>query len=555
MRPVALVTGAAGGVGRATATLLADRGMVVVGADTADGSDLERQLRERDPACLIARADVSSARDVAAVTAEAAKRGTLTTVVNTAAILACHDVVGTAEAEWDRLFEVNVKGTYLVCQAVIPLLRSGGGGCVINVSSVHAMATVKNLAAYAASKGAVLALSRQMALDYCADNIRVVPLVLGSVDTEMSRQHARAQGLVPAPPDLDSRRLGRVAAPAEVARLIAQLASPEAGLITGSPVIADGGMLSMLAIDGGLPRPARHAVPTCAAERVFEAIIGTECLSFTIGRVQELWLRTGKRRSLVARTRSDAAAQDLEGPRLAGPAARTSLGEVVAERLRGAILNAELAPGQHLREEQISELLDVSRGPVRDAFLILESEGLVQLSRHRGATVVELSVEDFGEVYSLRSAIEELAVRLAIRRHDDADLEALERSLGELRSGMRRKIKAQGAAQLDVNFHDCIFRAAHHDRLYKSWSAIRMQVHWFLLLRTVADQEWRDSMTQSHAQILDLIRAGDEATAVAAVGDHILQAYSRICGELVDSQDGLESGRRARLRAESYLLS
>jgi len=260
MRPVALVTGAAGGVGRATATLLADRGMVVVGADTADGSELERQLRERDPACLIARADVSSARDVAAVTAEAAKRGTLTTVVNTAAILACHDVVATAEAEWDRLFEVNVKGTYLVCQAAIPLLRSGGGGCVINVSSVHAMATVKNLAAYAASKGAVLALSRQMALDYCADNIRVVPLVLGSVDTEMSRQHARAQGLVPAPPDPDSRRVGRVATPAEVARLIAQLASPEAGLITGSPVIADGGMLSMLAIDGDLPRPARRAV-------------------------------------------------------------------------------------------------------------------------------------------------------------------------------------------------------------------------------------------------------------------------------------------------------
>jgi NAD(P)-dependent dehydrogenase (short-subunit alcohol dehydrogenase family) len=181
--PVALVTGAASGIGRATAALLADRGMIVVGADSADGGDLERELRERHPACLVARGDVSSAQDVAAVAAAAAKRGPLTTVVNAAAILACHDVVTTDEAEWDRVFEVNVKGTYLVGQATVPLLRAGGGGCLVNVSSVHALATVKNLAAYAASKGAVLALSRQMALDYYADNIRVVPLVLGSVDT------------------------------------------------------------------------------------------------------------------------------------------------------------------------------------------------------------------------------------------------------------------------------------------------------------------------------------------------------------------------------------
>jgi DNA-binding GntR family transcriptional regulator len=256
----------------------------------------------------------------------------------------------------------------------------------------------------------------------------------------------------------------------------------------------------------------------------------------------------------VARTRSEAGPQTAERPLLAGPAARVSLGEVVAERLRGAILNSELRPGQHLREEQISELLEVSRGPVRDAFLILAGEGLVQLSRHRGATVVELTIEDFGEVYSLRSAIEELAVRLAIRRHEPADLEALDRALNELRGGLRRKITPQEAARLDVSFHDGIFRAAHHDRLYKSWSTIRMQVHWFLLLRTVADQEWRDSMAQNHLRILDLIRAGNEDEAVAAVGDHILRAYTRICGELIGQEDGPESGRQARLRADSYLL-
>jgi DNA-binding GntR family transcriptional regulator len=252
---------------------------------------------------------------------------------------------------------------------------------------------------------------------------------------------------------------------------------------------------------------------------------------------------------------ASASAPAATGPLLTGPAARTSLGDVVAERLREAILNSELSPGQHLREEQISESLEVSRGPVRDAFLILEREGLVTLSRHRGATVVQLSVEDFGEVYSLRSVIEELAVRLAIRRRDDSDLQALEQSLAELRTGMKRKITEQVAARLDVNFHDNIFRAAHHERLYRSWLTIRMQVHWFLLLRTVASQDWREGMIDSHGRILELIRAGDEAGAVSMVSDHIRSAYNRICRTLIEQQADTETAPDARHRAESYLLS
>jgi DNA-binding GntR family transcriptional regulator len=252
---------------------------------------------------------------------------------------------------------------------------------------------------------------------------------------------------------------------------------------------------------------------------------------------------------------ASAKASAASGPLLTGPAVRTSLGDVVAERLREAILNSELSPGQHLREEQISESLDVSRGPVRDAFLILEREGLVTLSRHRGATVVQLTVEDFGEVYSLRSVIEELAVRLAIRRHDEADVQALEQSLADLRAGMKRKITEQVAAQLDVNFHDNIFRAAHHDRLYRSWSSIRMQVHWFLLLRTVASQDWRETMIANHSRILELIRGGDEPGAVTAIGQHIRDAYNRIWPVLIEQQDDHQLLPDAKQRAESFLLS
>jgi DNA-binding GntR family transcriptional regulator len=256
---------------------------------------------------------------------------------------------------------------------------------------------------------------------------------------------------------------------------------------------------------------------------------------------------TNSRRS----TQKDPVALGLSS---AAPATRTSLGDVVAERLREAILNDQLSPGQHLREEEISKTLDVSRGPVRDAFLVLEREGLVSLSRHRGATVVELSLEDLGEVYSLRSSIESLAVRLAIRRRQDADLDRLEDSLAELQVAMRRKITEQAAARLDVNFHDAIFRAAHHDRLYKSWSNIRMQVYWFLLSRNVAGPDWRENMAQSHARLLDLIRAGDEKEAVDAIGDHIRNAYTRIWSALSDTGEAA-GGPSQRDIAESFLLS
>ena len=246
MSPVALVTGVAGGIGRAVALLLADRGLTVVGLDLGDAGDLTERLRDRQPASAVLRGDVSSAEQVAAVVAAAAARGPLTALVNCAGILACHDVVGTDEDEWDRVFAVNVKGTYLTCRFAVPRLRAAGGGAIVNLSSVHALATVPNLAAYAASKGAVLALSRQMAIDYAADGIRVVPLIVGSVDTEMSRQHARAQGLPEGQAQPGDRRLGRMAEPAEVAQVIAYLVSAEAGFITGSPVVADGGMLTHL---------------------------------------------------------------------------------------------------------------------------------------------------------------------------------------------------------------------------------------------------------------------------------------------------------------------
>lgn len=236
-------------------------------------------------------------------------------------------------------------------------------------------------------------------------------------------------------------------------------------------------------------------------------------------------------------------------------APRTSLGDVVAGRLREAILNDELTPGQPLREEEISERLQVSRGPVRDAFIALEREGLVRRQSHRGARVVELSIDDLGEVYSLRSAIEELAVRLAIRRGDETDVAAIDGSLTDLKSGLRRRLSEQEAARLDVEFHDAIFRAAHHERLYSSWSAIRMQVYWFLCSRNIANADWRVATVAGHQEILDLIRADKEKAAAAAIRVHVTSAYTRIINQLTAADaDSPDAGEILRV-AKSFLLT
>jgi NAD(P)-dependent dehydrogenase (short-subunit alcohol dehydrogenase family) len=242
--PVAVVTGAARGIGRAAA--VARAGRVVVGAAVGDGTDAQAELAAISGDSVVLAADISVAADVARVAAAAAELGDVRAVVNAAGILSVTDVLDTGEDEWDRVFAVNVKGTYLVSRATLPLLRAAGGGAIVNLSSVHALATVERCAAYAASKGAVLALSRQMAIDYAAEGIRVLPLIVGSVDTEMSRQHAAAGGVPHGHAEPDKPALGRMAAPYEIADVIAFLVSSPAAFMTGSPVVVDGGLLTHL---------------------------------------------------------------------------------------------------------------------------------------------------------------------------------------------------------------------------------------------------------------------------------------------------------------------
>lgn len=155
------------------------------------------------------------------------------------------------------------------------------------------------------------------------------------------------------------------------------------------------------------------------------------------------------------------------------------------------------------------------------------------------------------EVYSLRAAIEELAVRLAVRRGTEEHIAAIDASLADMRSALRKRVTEQAAARLDVEFHDAIFQASHHDRLYSSWVAIRMQVYLFLLRRNIANADWSVATLKGHADIADLIRARKEGPAAAEVRRHISVAYDHIISAADDDTDADE---RRRI-AESFLLS
>jgi NAD(P)-dependent dehydrogenase (short-subunit alcohol dehydrogenase family) len=249
---VALVTGMASGIGRAILELFATEGARVMGCDVraSEGQAAVAALHERGQEAAFCAADVAQRADVERLVAETVKRfGGLDVVVNNAAIGVFHKTVeSTLEDEWDRTLAINLKSVYLVSHYAVPHLRARGGGSIVNLSSVHAYATTEGVAAYAAAKGGVLALSRQMALDLARDTIRVNALIPGAVETDMLRTHAEREGKTYEELGFvfDQKAIGRIGQPHEIAQAALFLASDAASFITGAPLIADGGLLARL---------------------------------------------------------------------------------------------------------------------------------------------------------------------------------------------------------------------------------------------------------------------------------------------------------------------
>lgn len=208
--------------------------------------------------------------------------------------------------------------------------------------------------------------------------------------------------------------------------------------------------------------------------------------------------------------------------------AKPSLTDDVHERVRSAILSGQLAPGARLSEAMLSELMGVSRGPVREALGRLEREGLIVVGRTGRASVARLSREDLDEVFSLRRTLERLAVEYACRRATPEDLAALQAVVDDMAAAIGRGLSEKEAAELDLRFHDAIYAASRHRRLINTWATLRSQVYVIMLSRNVASADFQDVAVNGHQGIVDAIAGGDAQQALAVIEQHMQVAYELV---------------------------
>jgi NAD(P)-dependent dehydrogenase (short-subunit alcohol dehydrogenase family) len=242
---VAIVTGGSRGIGRAIVELFVEHGACVVfcGRDAAAGREVVRGLPSDRAAFQVA--DVGLEVDLAGVVALCVERfGAPTILVNNAGVNANHDAVTMTETEWDRFFDIDLKAAWLAAKHVLPHMVRAGRGAIVNVSSLHAFATLDGFFPYAAAKSGLVGLTRSLALDYGPQGIRVNVVAPGFVRTRLVQESIdRAEDAAAAERAMVAGvALGRIGSPAEIASVVRFLASDEAAYVTGASLLVDGGL-------------------------------------------------------------------------------------------------------------------------------------------------------------------------------------------------------------------------------------------------------------------------------------------------------------------------
>jgi NAD(P)-dependent dehydrogenase (short-subunit alcohol dehydrogenase family) len=246
---VALITGGASGIGRAAALLFAREGAAIALADVnADaGQQVVDEIIEAGGRAFFELTDVAASADCRGFVERAIREfGRIDVLFNNAGIIRRSTVLDLSEEDWDRVMAVNVKSIYLLSRAAIPHMQKAGGGAIVNTSSGWGLAGGAKAAVYCASKGAVVLLTKAMAIDHGPHKIRVNCICPGDTDTPLLREEARQLGVENSRFFAESakRPLGRAGTPEEIAQAVLYLASDASSFVTGTALVVDGGGLA-----------------------------------------------------------------------------------------------------------------------------------------------------------------------------------------------------------------------------------------------------------------------------------------------------------------------